>query len=336
MVLTAFPLGLNPAYGSGWTLSGDTGWSVAYPTNGQHDKPNDQQTGSGSVSQDIVGDGTYRSTFYHFTDTTLAMRIRVNGINGGINSSDYQFKNFTFIGVDSDVNGSIDFFLGVYNPSGNNGRLGIYRSEPGLANTGPSSTGISGKPLMAFQPVRDSNFSITDATDSSFNGTNDYFISYQFNISDINSALSGTGYSFSASTPFRFITGTASQDNSFNQDISGMDESGWSSRNTWNGIGVFSDVKTADGSVSYYAVNFDKNTGDAEANPSLKVVQAADTLNSLPISPTKRVMYFQEWNTSPDGTGTKFTSTTTISGNQTVYAIWSDKQVYTVTFHPNG
>ena len=107
-------------------------------------------------------------------------------------------------------------------------RIGIYSSDPGALNVGPSTTGIAGKPLLSFQPVRDENYAITATGDgSTFNSDADYFVSFSFSVNDIAQALAGTAYqSFSASTAFRFITGTASQDNSFNQDISGMDKNG--------------------------------------------------------------------------------------------------------------
>jgi len=321
-----------------WSIAGNTDWTVVYAENDQNDYLQDQQTGSNSVSQDIVGDATYPAVYMHMDSETVAIRVRVSNNNGGTSDQDYAFKNFVFVGIDADCNGSIDFFLGAYNPSGSNGRIGIYSSDPGALNVGPSTTGIAGKPLLSFQPVRDENYAITATGDgSTFNSDADYFVSFSFSVNDIAQALAGTAYqSFSASTAFRFITGTASQDNSFNQDISGMDKNGWSSGRTWNSLNVFSKIMSADGTAAYYSVIFDKNTGDTEANPSVKAVTAGAVLGSLPVSPTKRGMYFQEWNTSADGTGTKVTSAYVVSADQTVYAIWSDKAVNTVTFFPNG
>ena len=137
--------------------------------NGQNDYLQDQQTGANSVSQDLVWNATYPSVYMHFTSTDVSFRTRVNDIDGGTDPSSYEYKNFIFAGVDADLNGSIDFFLGIYNPSGNNGRLGIYQSYPSYTNTGPSSTGIDGKPLIAYQPQRGVNYTIKQA-DSSFDG----------------------------------------------------------------------------------------------------------------------------------------------------------------------
>ncbi len=319
-------------YGAATDVSHITDWIRVYANNEQNDYLQDQQTGSGSVSQDIVGNTTYPSTYMCFTDDEIAFRIRVSNIDG---TSPYQFKNFTFVGIDADVNGSIDFFLGMYNPTGNNGRLGIYSSNTGYTNMSPSTTGISGKPLMAFKPVADVNYYITQA-DSNFNSSPDYFLSFKFSVADIKAALAGTPYSdFNKSTPFRFITGTAAQDNSFNQDINGMDRSAWSSGATWESLNIFSDIVSADGTANttYCTVRFDKNTGDSEASPSVKLMEIGEELESLPTTnPTKRGMFFQEWNTKPDGSGEKVTEKTVINEDTIFYAIWSDKRVYTVTF----
>lgn len=338
LILNTFIIQGLPSFSEviSWNLSGNTGWTSAYPSNNQNDYLQDQQTGSGTVSQDIVGDASFPSTYVHFNEDTLAFRIRVNDIDGGSNSSTYHFKNFAFIGVDADINGSIDFFIGAYNPSGSNGRIGIYGSNPGYLNISPSTTGISGKPVMAYKPVRFSNYAITMAEGSQFNGNADYFISFSVPVADIANAVSGLGLTFGKSTPFRFMTGTAAQDNSFNQDLNGMDKSGWSSGGTWNSLGVFSGVVSADGTAVVRTVTFDKNTGDIEATPSIKAISSGAAVGTLPLAPTKRGMYFQEWNTSPDGSGSKLTTSTIISADTTYYAIWSDKQVYTVTFSPNG
>ncbi len=287
------------------------------------------------MSQDIVGDETHPAVYMAFTEEEIAIRVRVSNIDG---TNPYAFKNFVFIGVDADLNGSIDFFLGLYNPTGNNGRLGIYGTNSGYTNMSPSTTGIT-KPLMGIKPEADVNYEITPA-DSTLNGTTNYFISFKFKVADITQALSSTAYSnFDKSKAFRFICGTAAQENSFNQDINGMDRGGWSSGGTWSSLDIFSDIVSADGTAQsrFCTVTFDKNTGDTEANYSVKAVEIDTALGGLPGTiPTKRGMYFQEWNTKPDGSGVKVSSETVITGNTTFYAIWSDKAVYTVTFDPVG
>lgn len=325
---------------SGIDLHSTTGWTQVYPANTQNDLQGDQQTGgsTNSVSQDIVGDASNPSTYMKFSDdkTEFAIRIRVNNCDG--TAANPQFNNFSFVGIDANGNGTIDFFLGIYNPTGNNGRLGIYNADASSLNAGPSTTGISGKPLMSFAPVKDVNYSIMQASSNIYNNP-DYFITYKFKISDISNAIIGKtkeNVTFNADTPFRFITGTAAQDNSFNQDISGMDKNGWSSGKTWAELNVFSPVTAVNGGT-YYAVTFDKNTGDKDASPAVKIVQAGNPLAALPeTNPSKRGMYFQEWNTSADGTGDVVNSSTVVNKDFTAYAIWSSKPLYTVTFQGNG
>jgi len=139
------------------------------------DAPNDQKTGSGSVSQDIVGgwidDGVWYpsdpetgtaefrpSAYIAFLDggDAIAVRIRVNGCDG--NSSSPEFKNFAFFGFDITGNGAMDFFLGAYNPTGNNGRIGVYLADPALANTAPGNSGIT-KPIASYLPRAGENYS---------------------------------------------------------------------------------------------------------------------------------------------------------------------------------
>ncbi|MBN2879300.1 MAG: tandem-95 repeat protein, partial [Clostridia bacterium] len=327
VISTLFAPNINVAKAADITSESD--WVAAYPNNNQNDYIEDQQTGSGTVSQDIVGTTSDPSTYMRFSATDVDFRIRLNDIDGA--GTDYEFKNFAFIGIDADLDGGIDFFLGIYNPTGNNGRLGIYGAADGYPNISPSTTGIEGKPLMGFEPKDGINYTLTPAG-TSIDGDADYFISFKFSLDDIAEALQGTGISFTSSTPFRFMTGTAAQDNSFNQDLNGMDGSGWSSDDTWEDLGVFTDVVSPDGSANYYIVTFDRNTGDTDASPQIKAVEADTALGALPSNPTKRGMYFQEWNTMPDGSGDTIDADTVIHANTTAYAIWSNVPLMTVTF----
>ena len=141
-------------------------WTPIYPANGQHDPAGDTRAGGGKGSQDIVGNGELHGSaasavYMQSNADEIAIRIRVGGVDGGTNVNNYEFKNFAYIGVDADLDGRIDFFMGVYNPSGS-GRLAIYGADPTALNAGPSSTGIT-KAIAAFQPVRGVNYSILPA-----------------------------------------------------------------------------------------------------------------------------------------------------------------------------
>ena len=121
--------------------------------------------------------------------------------------------------------GGIDFFLGVYKPTGN-GRIGIYNSDPNETKDAPSNTGISKSPITEYVPVDGDNYSIMEVDDgSTFTGDTDYFVTFKVPVADINAALQSVSkdITITESTHLRYIIGTAAQDNAFNQDIGGIE-----------------------------------------------------------------------------------------------------------------
>ncbi|HWL24323.1 MAG TPA: InlB B-repeat-containing protein [Ureibacillus sp.] len=74
---------------------------------------------------------------------------------------------------------------------------------------------------------------------------------------------------------------------------------------------------------SSYTVTFDKNQGDTEASPATKTALHGETIVALPTAPTRQGYTFAGWNTKADGTGTKFTATTPVTSNLTLYAQWT-------------
>jgi uncharacterized repeat protein (TIGR02543 family) len=86
----------------------------------------------------------------------------------------------------------------------------------------------------------------------------------------------------------------------------------------------------------YCTVTFDRNGGTTDANPMTKTVTyPATTVGTLPTAPTKTGYTFASWNTKTDGSGTGFTANTLVTGDITVYAVWTINS-YTVTFNRNG
>ncbi|MDR2718154.1 MAG: InlB B-repeat-containing protein [Treponema sp.] len=87
-----------------------------------------------------------------------------------------------------------------------------------------------------------------------------------------------------------------------------------------------------------YTVTFNKNTtdeGSTDASPKTMTVTSPTTIGALPEAPTRTGYGFIGWFDTDDETGgTKFTVSTTVNGNITVYARW-DADVYTVTFNKN-
>ena len=77
-----------------------------------------------------------------------------------------------------------------------------------------------------------------------------------------------------------------------------------------------------------YTVTFNKNNttaGSTEANPQTKTVTyPATNIDTLPPTPPTRTPFiFDGWNTQPDGSGTAFTASTTVTGDIAVYAQWA-------------
>ena len=77
--------------------------------------------------------------------------------------------------------------------------------------------------------------------------------------------------------------------------------------------------------VQQITVNFHLNYDEDEI--IYKEIESGTTFDELPIV-TRENYVFKEWNTEMDGSGTKVTNKTPITGNEDFYAIWCDK--------PNG
>ncbi|MBB6670090.1 InlB B-repeat-containing protein [Cohnella nanjingensis] len=84
-----------------------------------------------------------------------------------------------------------------------------------------------------------------------------------------------------------------------------------------------------------YAVTFDKNGGDADANPAVITAVYGGNVGTLPTPPTRTGYSFAGWNTKANGQGDPFNATTAVTADITVYAQWTADPV-TVTFDKNG
>jgi uncharacterized repeat protein (TIGR02543 family) len=72
-----------------------------------------------------------------------------------------------------------------------------------------------------------------------------------------------------------------------------------------------------------YTVTFDGQGATTAASPSTKTVTAGGTVGALPTPPIKTGYTFKGWFTAVNGGGTEFTSGTTVTANDTVYAKWN-------------
>ncbi len=255
LLLLALPIKVNALIDVTTGVASPTKWVNVVPSSNAFDYLTDQQTGSGSVSQDLVGgpvdfgSGTkdYGVFYIQFDDngtvTTaddeLAFRFRINNADG-VKKDTFQY--YLFVGLDFDLNGSVDLFTGIYNPDNNGSKsISIYESDPTKSNTSPSTTGFGDK-LYETVPVKNDNWSIMVTDDGSmFSGDVDYFVSFKLPLSAFNSALvlADPTWEMTTSSPLRMFIGTASQANSYNQDMGGIDGLNTKSTVPWASMGVF-------------------------------------------------------------------------------------------------
>lgn len=224
--------------------------------------------GDAPVSGDIVGGGVNYGLFTTFndngsasnTDGNLGFRIRLD-VAGGTNTSP-AFDRAAYIGIDADLNGSVDVFIGI-NYSGSKTDLGIY--SPGVGtNTSPSTTTISTTPYKAVYAISTANVNYRpvnsgfgadggDNNDLTPNASNanadpDYYISFMVPFADVVGFLATRSINITDQTSLRYIAATSTQANSINQDIGGVN-GGTSSTSTWAALGGFTPVVNASGTV---------------------------------------------------------------------------------------
>ena len=84
-------------------------------------------------------------------------------------------------------------------------------------------------------------------------------------------------------------------------------------------------------------VIFDSQGATTPASPSLiAVIFPATTVGALPAAPLKTGYFFAGWYIAPEGGGSQFTASTTVTANITVYAYWTTNTVCTVTYNSEG
>ena len=323
-----FPMGLKAATSIDITnpsVNAGSGWKNVFPQNGNYDYVGDTRT-TGSSSLDIVGDATYPAVYIQFSDdgSELAVRIRVNNCDGS--SANPLFSNFAYIGIDADLSGAIDFFIGAYNPTGA-GRLGVYLSDPEAPNTMYGVTGIDGV-LATFQPIDGVNYSMVKTEDgSNFSGDPDYFITFKFNVADIESAIGDftkDHVTFTPNTPFSFFAGTSTTDRTLNGDVNGLDNREMRPFPLW--IEVGSDpISTDNTNWTIHIVSFDKNGGDIDEYPQTIRVADGKPIMVFPTPPVRYGFHLIGWSTDPDDNETLvhgFPLHSIVTGDITLYAIW--------------
>lgn len=229
----------------------------------------DQQTGD--PASDIVGNADDPGFFTAFdnndtsslTDGNLGFRIRLDDHGG--NTNNIEFGRNLWVGIDADLSGSIDAFLGL-NMSGSTSEMGIFSPGSGF-NTSPNTTSVASAPTAPYSYTpgpsnynyRAVNFGTDGGTTNDIGAGNkaepDYYVSFLTPLADIAAFLTAAmPLKFNATTPFnentpvRYVVVTSTQSNSFNQDLGGINGN-LNSTLTWEVLGGFTPTITPSGAV---------------------------------------------------------------------------------------
>lgn len=249
----------SPSYAAISLNGPNTGWKSL---GANYDFLKDQQTGD--PSSDIVGSAANPGFFTSFdnagtsslTDGFLGFRIRLDDHGG--NSNSIEFDRNLWVGIDTDLSGSVDVFLGL-NMQGNANEIAIFAPGTG-ANTSPNTTTISNTAAFTYAPTA-SNFNyrpvnhLTDGGTTSdstpaTSGDTDYHVSFLVPFANVVSFLNGRNpaISINENTQLRYVLATSTNPNSLNQDLGGVD-GGVNSTSTWAALGGFSPTISSKGQL---------------------------------------------------------------------------------------
>ncbi len=219
-------------------ISSTTQWVPILYGNGNYPDPSaDQQTGS--AESDIVGNVGEPSLYMQYNSGYLGFRLRV-----GADVSPAGFKGDAFIGLDANGGAALNLFIGVDN-SGSPNQLGIWDPGAGL-NTSPSTTSIVSTPIFSYtETSTDYGFTSVNAAinpgatnfDLNADGKTDQFLTFYVPFTNIVSALAAKGITgFTTNSPMQLVAATATQPNSLNEDLNGVN-GGINSSLTWSQLG---------------------------------------------------------------------------------------------------
>ncbi len=215
----------------------------------------DQQTGN--TEADIIGTAVDPAFYIQHdgqntpssSDDLIGFRLRL-----AADENPAGFKGAAFVGIDANLDGAVDLFIGVNN-QGSGNAIGLWNPGAGL-NISPNTTSIVSPAFRAYgETALNYGFisvsGITDPAASAFDldggGKVDKFLSFFVPFADITLALDARGITgFSLNSSVQLIAATATQDNALNQDLSGVN-GGTKSDLTWGELGAFSQITTLGG-----------------------------------------------------------------------------------------
>jgi hypothetical protein len=159
------------------------------------------------------------------------------------------FKTGLFVGINiPSVDNALKLFLAVDNAGSGDG-IKIFAAGAG-ANISPSTTSMSVPVSQKIYAETAANYDwhIVDPTydpnpglnlDTNADGSTDYFLSFSLPFADVVSEmLRLSSLTITDQTVIRFVVATATQHNSLNQDLGGIN-GGVNSASTWESLGGF-------------------------------------------------------------------------------------------------
>jgi hypothetical protein len=245
------------------TSGGSTVWvGVAYSSL-IPDYATDQQTGQNEA--DLVGDDNHPNFYTAFddagtaslTDGELGFRIRV-----AEEENPAGFSHVALVGIEANGDDAIDMFA-ILDQSGQD-QIAIFRPGTG-ANTSPRTTTVSatGTSYSLILSGANQNYAwqaVTDVSDPSVvdwdldnlvnaEASRDYFVSFSIDFADLIAEFDAVGITgIDENSLLRYVVGTSTQPNSFNQDLGGPDGC-TNCTTTWSALGGFSNPISATGAA---------------------------------------------------------------------------------------
>ena len=241
---------LCPELAGAYAIDGPSsdGWT-AIPYVTSPDFSNDQKTGANEA--DIVGNTTYPALQTAFdnagtpspTDGTLAFRMRF-----GADENPAGFKHVAVVGLDVDMNASVDLLIVVDNKGGTPEIAIRPVNGDGLtANTTAINTSAGVTYTQTAANYSWLSVSVLDPGPADLDGDlqNDYYLSFSVPFADLAAqvdALALLGSPFNQNNPVAYVAGSSTNSNSINQDWSGIDGSAASWSQPWSAGGALSSI----------------------------------------------------------------------------------------------
>lgn len=232
LTLLLVPL-LAPSEARALTIAGPTSeWSgIIYP--GLTPDPGDDHQ-TGQPEADIVGDTTFAALFTQYdagalpstSDDVVAFRLRL-----GADKNPVGFTHVALVGIDADLDGSIDMYIVLDNAGQDS--ITLYTVGSG-SNTSPNTTDTVATAYTYTETALNYDWSAVSVVNCSecsaldldldADGENDYFLSFAVPFDDIVAVLAMDGITgVTPSTLISYVIGTSTNPNAYNQDLGGVD-----------------------------------------------------------------------------------------------------------------